>query len=90
MSSKQSRCTFIWIEPGTHNRFTNAQEIDHYDNGGLTTWAGITLDGRTHLHVFERGTATAVRHSDEVLEPYVSLFTGADGPDFILMEAQGT
>ncbi|GFV20105.1 uncharacterized protein TNCV_4194041 [Trichonephila clavipes] len=49
-------------------------------------WAGITLDDRTHLHVFERGTVTAMRYRDEVLDPYVRLFTGAFGPDFILMD----
>ncbi|GFW04827.1 transposable element Tcb2 transposase [Trichonephila clavipes] len=47
-------------------------------------WAGITLDAR--LHVFERGTVTAVRYTDEVLESYVCLFRGAVDPDFILMD----
>ncbi|GBL86859.1 hypothetical protein AVEN_96083-1 [Araneus ventricosus] len=43
------------------------------------------LDGRTPLHVFERGTVTGVRYRDEILEPYVRLFRGAVGPEFILM-----
>ena len=49
-------------------------------------WASILLDGRTHLHVFERGTVTAVRYRDEVLEPYVRLFRGEVNPDIILMD----
>ncbi|GBM79832.1 hypothetical protein AVEN_127149-1 [Araneus ventricosus] len=44
------------------------------------------LDGRTPLHVFERGTVTGVRYRNEILEPYVHLFTGAVGPEFILMD----
>ncbi|GFV24676.1 DDE_3 domain-containing protein [Trichonephila clavipes] len=54
-------------------------------SGGLILWTGITLDSRTHLYVFARGTVTAVRNMDLVLEPYVRLFTGATNPDFILM-----
>ncbi|GBM95886.1 hypothetical protein AVEN_211258-1, partial [Araneus ventricosus] len=41
-------------------------------------------DGRTPLHVFERGPVTGVR--DEILEPYVRLCRGAVGPEFILMD----
>ncbi|GBN24069.1 hypothetical protein AVEN_27890-1 [Araneus ventricosus] len=48
-------------------------------------WAGIMLDGRTPLHVFERGTVTGVRYRDEILEPYVRIFRGAVDPEFILM-----
>ncbi|GBM71614.1 hypothetical protein AVEN_259473-1 [Araneus ventricosus] len=44
------------------------------------------LDGRTPLHVFERGTVTGVRYRDEILEPYVRLFSFAVGPEFILMD----
>ena len=48
--------------------------------------AVIKLDGRILLHVFERGTVTAERHRNEVLEPYVCLFKGAVGPEFNLMD----
>ncbi|GBN77569.1 hypothetical protein AVEN_244038-1 [Araneus ventricosus] len=53
---------------------------------GLMVWEGIMLDGRTPLHVFERGTVTGVRYRDEILEPYVSLFRGEVGHEFILMD----
>ncbi|GFX77050.1 hypothetical protein TNCV_1072501 [Trichonephila clavipes] len=52
-------------------------------NGGLVVWESIALDGRTHLHVFERGT---VRNKKE---PYVCLFKGAVDPDFILKMTTG-
>ncbi|GBM55183.1 Transposable element Tc1 transposase [Araneus ventricosus] len=78
--------TFICIEQGTRYLPSNVREIDHYGGGGLMIWAGIMLDGRTALHVFERGTVTGVRYRDEILEPYVRLFRGAVGPGFILMD----
>ncbi|GBM74209.1 hypothetical protein AVEN_203409-1 [Araneus ventricosus] len=53
-------------------------------------WRGFNGLGRHHvgwpLHVFERGTVTGVRYRDEILEPYVRLFRGAVGPEFILMD----
>ncbi|GFX46276.1 DDE_3 domain-containing protein [Trichonephila clavipes] len=45
-------------------------------------WAGIMLDDRTPLHVFERGSVTGVRYRDEVLEPCVCLFQRSMSPDF--------
>ncbi|GFY07272.1 transposable element Tcb2 transposase [Trichonephila clavipes] len=44
------------------------------------------LDGRTPLHVFERGSVTGVRYRDEFLEPYVRLFRATRGLEFLLME----
>ncbi|GFV10606.1 transposable element Tcb2 transposase [Trichonephila clavipes] len=64
----------------------NAQEINNYSGRDLMVWAGIMLDGRTSLHVFERGSVTGVRNKDEVLEPYVHFFMGACFPEFILMD----
>ncbi|GFX77204.1 transposable element Tcb2 transposase [Trichonephila clavipes] len=49
-------------------------------------WAGIMMDGHTDLHFFDTGSVTAQRYRDEVLEPYVRLFQGAVGPDFILRD----
>ncbi|GBM04250.1 Transposable element Tc1 transposase [Araneus ventricosus] len=80
------RHTFMWREPETRYLPSNVREIDHYGRGGLMVWAGIMLEGRTPLHVFERGTVTGVRYRDEILEPYVRLFRGAVGPEFILMD----
>ncbi|GBO03204.1 hypothetical protein AVEN_228326-1 [Araneus ventricosus] len=81
-----SRREFIWREPGTRYLPSNVRVIDHYGGGGLIVSAGIMLDGRTPLHVFERGTLTGVRYRDEILEPYVRLFRGAVGPELILMD----
>ncbi|GBN56782.1 hypothetical protein AVEN_245928-1 [Araneus ventricosus] len=61
-----SRRTFTWREPGTRYLSSNVREIDHYGGGDLMVWAGIMLDGRTPLHVFERDTVTGVRYRDEI------------------------
>ncbi|GFV63659.1 transposable element Tcb2 transposase [Trichonephila clavipes] len=57
------------VQQGTLYLLSNVREIDHYDGGGLMVWAGIRLNGRTHLHVFERGSVTAVRYMYEALDP---------------------
>ncbi|GFT72490.1 DDE_3 domain-containing protein [Trichonephila clavipes] len=51
-------------------------------------WRRFNDLGRYHVgkHVFERGSVTGVRYRDEVLKPYVRIFKGACGPQFILMD----
>lgn len=44
------------------------------------------LNGRTELHVFDRGSVTGDRYCEEVLLPHVRLFRGAIGRDFISMD----
>ncbi|GFV26905.1 transposable element Tc3 transposase [Trichonephila clavipes] len=40
------------------------------------------LNGRTELHIFDRGSVIEDRYCEEVLLPHVRLFRGANGPDF--------
>ncbi|GFV70547.1 transposable element Tcb2 transposase [Trichonephila clavipes] len=47
---------------------------------------GIMLNGRTELHILDRGSVTGNRYCEEVLLPHVRLFRGAIGPDFIFMD----
>ncbi|GFX80260.1 transposable element Tc3 transposase [Trichonephila clavipes] len=49
-------------------------------------WAGIMMDGLKDLHFFDMGYVTAQRYINEVLEPYVRLFRGAVGLDFIFLD----
>ncbi|GFU69553.1 transposable element Tcb2 transposase [Trichonephila clavipes] len=44
------------------------------------------LNGRTMLHIFDRGSVFGDRYREEVLLPHVRLFRGAIGPDFIFMD----
>ncbi|GFX81575.1 transposable element Tcb2 transposase [Trichonephila clavipes] len=57
-----SRCTFIWREPGNHYLPSDVRKIDNYGKEGLMVCAGIILDGRTPLHVFKRDSVTGVRY----------------------------
>ncbi|GFV26990.1 transposable element Tcb2 transposase [Trichonephila clavipes] len=44
------------------------------------------LNGRTELHIFDRGSVTGDCYWEEVLLPHVRLFRDAIGPDFIFMD----
>ncbi|GFS95409.1 transposable element Tcb2 transposase [Trichonephila clavipes] len=44
------------------------------------------LNGRTVLHIFDRGSVFGDRYCEEVLLPHVCLFRGAFGQDFIFMD----
>ncbi|GFV76901.1 transposable element Tcb2 transposase [Trichonephila clavipes] len=81
-----SRRVTIWRERGTRFEPRNITERHHFPSRRLMVWTGIMMDGRTGLHFFDTGSVTAQRYRDEVLEPYVRLFRGAVGPDFIFMD----
>ena len=49
-------------------------------------WAGISLEYRTDLHIFRRGSVTPVRYRDEVLKHIVRLYAAAVVPTFALMD----
>ncbi|GFU63514.1 transposable element Tcb2 transposase [Trichonephila clavipes] len=84
--SSDSRRVTIWRERGTRFEPRNITERHHFPSRGVMVWAGIMMDDRTDLHFFDTGSVTAQRCRDEVLEPYVRVFRGAVGPDFIFMD----
>ncbi|GFX92540.1 transposable element Tcb2 transposase [Trichonephila clavipes] len=84
--SSDSRRVPIWRERGTRFEPRNITERHHFPSRGVMVWAGIMMVCLTYLHFFDTGSVTAQRYSDEVLEPYVRLFRGAVGPDFIFMD----
>ncbi|GFU47955.1 transposable element Tcb1 transposase [Trichonephila clavipes] len=49
-------------------------------------WVRISLGYRTDLRIFKRGSVTAIRYRDEVLEPIVTLYAAAVDPAFVLMD----
>lgn len=42
---------------------------NQHGGGSVMVWTAM-LDGRSPLHVFDRGSVTGVRYRDEVLELY--------------------
>ncbi|GFT18283.1 transposable element Tcb2 transposase [Trichonephila clavipes] len=78
--------SLIWREIGTRFYTSNIKERHHYGGPGVLVWGGIMLNGRTELHIFDRGSVIGDRYCEEVLLPHVRLFRGAIGPDFIFMD----
>ncbi|GFV56528.1 transposable element Tcb2 transposase [Trichonephila clavipes] len=68
----------------------NIQEKDRYPTCSIMVWAGIMINGRSHLHVVANGTLTRQRYIDEVLLPHVRLFRGAVGDKFVFMDDNAT
>ncbi|GFW95055.1 transposable element Tcb2 transposase [Trichonephila clavipes] len=81
-----SQRVLIWREIGTRFYPSNIKERHHYAGPGVLGWVGIMLNGRTELHIFDRGSVIGDRYCEEVLLPHVRLFRGATGPDFIFMD----
>ncbi|GFX43822.1 transposable element Tcb1 transposase [Trichonephila clavipes] len=75
----------IWRKQGTRNQPQNITKHHAFRSGNIMTWAGISLEYRTDLHIFKRGSVTDVLYRDEVLETIVRLYTAAIGPTFVLM-----
>ena len=81
-----NRRVFIWRECGTRNNPMFVRERSQYHGGGLMVWAGISIGGRTELHIIRNGSLTALRYRDEILQPLVRLYAGAIGDSFLFMD----
>ncbi|GFV71368.1 transposable element Tcb1 transposase [Trichonephila clavipes] len=81
----------IWHKQGTCNQPQNITEHHAFRGESVMVWAGISLgipctERERDMHIFKRGSVTAVRYRDEVLEPFVRLCTAAVCPTFVLMD----
>ncbi|GFT97136.1 transposable element Tcb1 transposase [Trichonephila clavipes] len=76
----------IWCKQGSRNQPQNITENHAFRGGSIMVRAGISLGNRTDQHTFKRGSVTAVRYRDEVLEPIVRMYAAAVGPTFVLMD----
>ncbi|KAI3368181.1 hypothetical protein L3Q82_007907 [Scortum barcoo] len=71
---------------GERSAACNILQHDRFGSGSVMVWGGISLGGRTALHVLARGSLTAIRYRDEILRPLVRPYAGAVGPGFLLMQ----
>ena len=76
----------VWRRRGEHYAACNIIQHDRFSGGSVMVWGGISLEGRTDLHVLANGTLTAVRYRDEILRPIVRPYAGAVGPGFLLVQ----
>ncbi|GFU92086.1 transposable element Tcb2 transposase [Trichonephila clavipes] len=81
-----SQRVLVWREIGTRFYTTNIKERHRYGGPGVFVRGGIMLNGRTELHIFDRGSVNGDRYCEEVLLSHVRLFRGDIGPDFIFMD----
>ncbi|GFW72988.1 transposable element Tcb1 transposase [Trichonephila clavipes] len=95
--SSDSHRLFIWRERGSRNHAkwqvawnlrspSNIIERDRYGGRGVLVWGGIMLGSRTDLHIFDAGSVNGTRYCNEILLPYVRLFRGAMGLQFLFMD----
>ncbi|GFT67343.1 transposable element Tcb2 transposase [Trichonephila clavipes] len=84
--SSDSHRILIWRERGSRKHPSNIIERDRYGGRGVLVWGGIMLGSRTHLHIFDAGSVNGTRYCNEILLPYVRLFRGAMGLQFLFMD----
>ncbi|GFX97711.1 transposable element Tcb1 transposase [Trichonephila clavipes] len=84
--SSDSHRILIWREWGSRNHPSNIIERDRYGGRGVLVWGGIMLGSRTDLHIFNAGLVNGTRYCNEILLPYVRLFRGAMGLQFLFMD----
>ncbi|GFV71237.1 transposable element Tc3 transposase [Trichonephila clavipes] len=84
--SSDSHRILIWRERGSRIHPSNINERDMYGGRGVLVWGGIMLGSRTDLHIFDAGSVNGTRYCNEILLPYVRLFRGAMGLQFLFMD----
>ncbi|GFT66511.1 transposable element Tcb2 transposase [Trichonephila clavipes] len=84
--SSDSHRILIWIERGSRNHPSNIIERDRYGGRGVLVWGGIMLGSRTDLHIFDAGSVNGTCYCNDILLPYVRLFRGAMGLQFLFMD----
>ncbi|GFX69275.1 transposable element Tcb2 transposase [Trichonephila clavipes] len=84
--SSDSHRILIWRERGSRNHPSNIIERDRYGGLGVLVWGGIMLGSRTDLHIFDACSVNGTRYRNEILLPYVRLFRGAMGLQFLFMD----
>ncbi|GFX12305.1 transposable element Tcb1 transposase [Trichonephila clavipes] len=84
--SSDSHHILIWREQGSRNHRSNIIERDRYGGRGVLVWGGIMFGSRTDLHMFDAGSVNGTRYCNGILLPYVRLFRGAMGLQFLFMD----
>ncbi|GFV23051.1 transposable element Tcb2 transposase [Trichonephila clavipes] len=62
--------------------------VKGHNTEGLVGWygGGISIGGRTDLHIIRNGTLTSRRYADEILRPHVIPYAGAIGDSFVFQD----
>ncbi|GFT70743.1 dna-mediated transposase [Trichonephila clavipes] len=84
--SSDSHRILNWRERENRKHPSNIIERDRYRGRGVLVWGGIMLGSRTDLHIFDAGSVNGTRYCNEILLPYVRLFRGAMGMQFLFLD----
>lgn len=79
----------VWRRQGERYADACVVERERFGGGSLMVWAGISLNGRTPLHLVE-GTMTAAYYRDRILGPIVQPTLQAMGDGATLMDDNAT
>ena len=71
---------------GTRYYPSNIRERYACVRGSVCVWRGISLGGRTDLHVFPVGTVNAEVYTDDILDAYACQYPGTIGDIFLLQD----
>ncbi|GFX83819.1 transposable element Tcb2 transposase [Trichonephila clavipes] len=81
-----TRRVLVWRDRGTRNNPAKGRERSQYRRAGWMVWSGISIGGRTDLHIIRNGTLTGRRYADEILRPHVIPYAGAIGDSFAFQD----
>ncbi|GFT23723.1 transposable element Tcb2 transposase [Trichonephila clavipes] len=81
-----TRCVLVWRDRDTRNNPAFVRERSQYRRAGWMVWGGISIGGRTDLHIIRNGTLTGRRYADEILRPYVIPYAVAIGDSFVFQD----
>ncbi|GFT57622.1 transposable element Tcb2 transposase [Trichonephila clavipes] len=85
--SIDSHRILIWRERGSRNHPSNIIERDRlWKSRCSLVWGGIMLGSHTDLHIFDASSVNGTRYCNEIFLPYVRLFRGAMGLQFLFMD----
>jgi transposase len=75
----------VWRRPGERYAPCNFSERLSFNGRSIMVWGGFSWEARTQLVFIERGTLTAHRYIEEVLQDHVVGFAQLAGDGFIFM-----
>ena len=80
------RSELVWRMP--KERFDELSVAEHgrYGKSSVMVWKGTNVNGKTDLYAIEKGTLTAFRFYNAILDQCVRSFAGSIGQEFILMD----
>ncbi|GFU62656.1 transposable element Tcb2 transposase, partial [Trichonephila clavipes] len=81
-----TRRVLVWRDRGTRNNPAFVREMSQYRRAGWRVWGGISIGGRTDLHIIRNGSLTGRSYADEILRPHVIPYAGAIGDSFVFQD----